>query len=261
MTRTRDTILVAGPSASGKTQILNLIRDLLTQQNISFEPIPHSDSHTVLVRMQEDDQIGGYGHYHDWCKGEIGHIHNDGRPILPFTLCGNSIAYQMMVDFFYQLAKLPESGRIRFAEWAGGVNINPKSEPASGTDLSFSTIGRMLFQGLLPAEGLNRVLAVFHPATTIDFRFRLNTKRELPTNEQIKLGQASWPLSETAMQIFGEDDFQNVTLFLQKMRIPHIFTIENTNDKSLTEGLKRYLPQILSTWRGGESGALQRIER
>lgn len=262
---TRDTILVISPSAGGKTKTLNIIREWFLDAHIPHIFKPHSDSHTILERMYADDNEGGKHHYHPWCKGVTeGHSHTNGEPMIPFTLAGNKIAHGMMLDFFSELALLPASGDIRFAEWSGGKNINDPSEPASRADLSFTTIGEMLRKGQLPSAGLNRVLAVLHPSTDDELRQKLNSGRHTPSEEEIVLGTASWQLDDTAMKIFGTDDFDVLIPLFNERGIPHIHTIQNDGRDSLIEGLELVVPGILltwsETWHGREGTAFRRKE-
>lgn len=262
MNTARDTILVIGPSASGKTRILNLLRTEMARYNIPFERKPISDSHTIMARMLKDDAEGGFGHYHNWCPGNTdGHTHNNGEPIVPFTLTGNGIPHAMMTDFFRLLADHPNDGYTLFAEWSGGVNINDASEPAAKTDLSFETIGRMLKTGQLPKEGLNRVMAVIHPVTPDEVRLALNSNRGLPTPEDEEFGLASWPLSDTGMKIFGHDDSGVLADLFNESGIPHVYHLYNDGNNSLKEGLDTILPAVLETWCGGETGHPSRRER
>ncbi len=70
----RDVILVIGPSASGKTHVLNLLRGEITGTfGLQHELIPLSDSHTILDRIREDDTRGGRHHYHPWTRGKDTH--------------------------------------------------------------------------------------------------------------------------------------------------------------------------------------------
>ena len=204
----RDTIFVVGTSASGKTQILNQLRDQIGEFGIEQELKPHSDSHTILDWMRKDDRENdGRNHYHPWCLNAEEHDHSNGEKELPFTVAGNFIYHGMQEDFWAGLRDLPRTRVIRYAEWAGGVNINDPSDRASLTDASFGTMGGMLLDGRWPTEGLQRVLAVFHAHTDFALRMELNANRGEPTEEEIEFGIASWSLIETGMKIYGKDDF------------------------------------------------------
>jgi len=152
---------------------------------------------------------------------------------------------------------------LRFAEWSGGVNINPSDEPAARTDLSFTTVARMMERGVFEAEGLRRVLAVIHPETTFERRLDLNSFRSTPTEEDIQYGRASWQLSETALRIFGHDDFSEYCeSYLQSRGIPFVRSIQNDGSDGLRHELELCLPEIFAVWgeervrREGVSGAL-----
>lgn len=229
----RDTILVAGAFASGKTYILNYLRGEARKRGIPFEQIPLSDSHTILERMLEDDQFTqGRNHYHVWCPGEIhGHSHDREHPTIPFTLAGNVVAHAMIHDYFEELRDLPYDGQLRFAEWGGGVNTNDCSDPAQKTDLSFQTVGRMLRDGKLPNEGLRRVIAVIHPKTSDLLRMELNSGRHLPSQEEIRLGTASWPINATGMKITGDDDFDLIEGLFVHFGCPIYTAINDGSDR------------------------------
>lgn len=252
----RDTILVIAPSAGGKTEVLNILRahPWLTHIPHVFKPL--SDSHTIVTRMYEDDlQNHGRGHYHAWSTKEErwnGHTHRNYTvdPDKPFTLTGNDVAHNFVLDFFEGLRQLPKTGELRFAELSGGVNTNDFSEPASKTDLSFGTYARMLRRGQFPKEGLSRVIAVIHTETDNDVRERLNKGRMIPSPEEIENGTGSWPLGPEAMKIFGEDDFYELEPLLQEMEIPHIYTIPNDGGILLREGVEYHIPKIQQSWEG-----------
>ena len=258
----RDTILVVAPSAGGKTESLNIIREIVGRLGLPQEFKPHSDSHTILDRMYEDDRENhGRGHFHSWVNDKRnGHRHRDyetDKPI-PFTLHGNDVAHKFIFDFFTGLRDLPCTGELRYAELSGGINTNHFEDPASGTDLSFATYNQMLRLGRFPKEGLRRVLAVIHPETDEDVRKSLNSSRGQPTPEQIDLGTASWQLDEGAMKIFGRDDFFALEQLFQELGVPHVYTLPNDGGRLLREGLEFRIPAILESlhdvWDGGEAG-------
>ena len=252
----RDVILVIGPSASGKTHLLNLLRqEIAGVHRLPHELIPLSDSHTILERVREDDLSGGHHHYHPWSRGKDTHDHTRHPEIIPFTLAGNRIGHAFIRDFFRELARVPHTCVIRYAEWSGGKNTNPLEDSASRTDLSFETIARLIRSGNIPAEGLNRVLAAIHVETPREYRMQLNDSRSVPTGDEIKFGFASWPLDQAAMNIFGEDDFgEDTQSLLQEHHIPFIRTVHNNLGDSLERELRVILPDIIALWGGGENG-------
>lgn len=252
----RDVILVIGPSASGKTHVLNLLRQEIAETyRLPHELIPLSDSHTILARVAQDDLSGGHHHYHPWSRGKDTHDHTQHPEIIPFTLAGNRIGHAFIRDFFRELTRLPYTGVIRYAEWSGGKNTNPLDDPASRTNLSFETITRLMRTGNIPGEGLDRVLAAIHVETPRKYRTQLNDSRSVPSADEIKFGFASWPLDQAAMNIFGEDDFgEDTQSLLQEYHIPFIRTIHNNNDDSLGRELRVILPDIVALWAGGETG-------
>lgn len=251
---TRNIIVVAGPSATGKTWTLNILRNLTHTHGIPFEFRPHSDSHTIFDRMLEDDNAGGYNHYHEWCPQTKGHRHRDEvtHPHVPFTLAGNYIADAMGHDFFSGLMLLPY-GRLQFAEWSGGDNTNHRRDPASETDLSFLRQAERLRSGELPSDGLQRVLTVIHPITPDGLRLALNDGRfsQLPTEQEQDLGTRSWPLGESAMRIFGRDDFHNIEHVLTALDIS-VIHIYNDGGDSLQRGLEQKAPALFESLTDGE---------
>lgn len=254
----RDTILVVGPSAGGKTEALNIIRELVEYLGLPQVYKPLSDSHTILKRVEEDDRENyGRGHYHDWTTDKWnGHEHRDyiSQPMIPFTLSGNIVAHNFIRDFFLNLKDLPQTKQLRYAELSGGANINDFSDPASQTDLSFATMDMLLRRGMFPQEGLQRVLAVIHPQTDDDVRFMRNRSRTTPTQAEIDLGTASWQLSKEGMNIFGKDDFFYLEPLLSESRIPHVYTVVNDDGPILRAEIEYRLPAIVGGWEGWHGG-------
>jgi hypothetical protein len=244
----RDTILVIGPSASGKTHVLNCLRDEAAALGIPLEEKPITDSHTIRDRMLQDDTTGGFGHYHN--PEEVsGHNHKLGQPTVPFTLIGNKIPHGMMDDFFTLLMNHSQDGKLHFAEWSGGINTNNENEPASSADLSFTTIGRMLKEGKLPRQGLERVLAVIHPITPEEVRQLLNKNRKVPTPDEIEFGRASWFLQPAAMKIFGRDDAQILDELFRESGIERIYHVPNDGENGLRGNLNPIMDEIFTSLR------------
>lgn len=236
----QDIFLVVGASSAGKTAILNDLRDTCGLHRIPYVTTAASDSHTILDRMREDDRDGGSNHTHNWCeKHSQGHGHFAGEAILPFTVTSNAVPDLMYADFFSLLARLPHTDQLRFAEWSGGVNTNVREEPASFANLSFGRIAGKLFRGEYEASWIPRVRAIIHPITDWETRFALNAGRGMPSPWQIGEGTASWPLSDAAMNIFGEDDFASIQHEFQIRGVP-VYEIPNDGD----QGLKRELHAI-----------------
>lgn len=233
----QDIFLVVGPSAAGKTEILNDLRKACWIQQIPYVATAVSDAHTILDRMTEDDREGGTNHTHNWCEQySQDHGHFNSEPTLPFTVTSNVIPDRMYHDFFRLLARLPQTDQLRFAEWSGGVNTNERREPASFADLSFGRIAGKLFRGEYDTSWIPRIRAIIHPITDRETRFALNAGRGIPSPWQIGEGTASWPLSDTAMNIFGEDDFASIQHeFLS--RGVSIHEVPNGGDQGLRDGL------------------------
>lgn len=233
----QDIFLVVGPSAAGKTEILNDLRSTCWVYEIPHIATAASDSHTILDRMREDDREGGSNHTHNWCERDSqGHGHFNGEAILPFTVTSNHIPDLMYDDFFALLANLPQTDQLRFAEWSGGVNTNLPEEPASLADLSFGRIVGKLFHGEYTNSWIPRVRAIIHPIADRETRFALNAGRGTPSPWQITQGTASWRLSDAAMNIFGEDDFASIQHEFLNRGVP-VFEILNDGDQSLRQEL------------------------
>lgn len=260
----RDTILVAGPSACGKTKALNQLREELSHLGVAYDHIPLTDSHTIVDRMLEDDRVNnGRGHYHPWCEGDVsGHDHLNGHATLPFTLAGESIATNMMIDFWKGLYSLPQDGNIHLAELSAGVNINPDSEPASRTNLSFETLVKRLMDGTYPSAGLSRVRAIIHPQTDDEERLILNLHRGIPSEKEIVEGTASFVLSPTAMKIFGRDDFSPFfsTYASETHDIPIYSFLNDGEPATIEKAVKTAVPEVIHGF-GGIEGNRRGIER
>lgn len=236
----KDIFLVVGPSAAGKTEVLNDLRNACWLHQIPHVATAASDSHTILDRMREDDRDGGSNHTHNWCESySQGHGHFSGESTIPFTVTSNVIPDRMYADFFALLARLPLTNQLRFAEWSGGVNTNPREEPASFADLSFGRIGGKLFSGVYTNSWIPRVRAIIHPVSDWETRFALNAGRGMPSPWQIAQGTASWSLSDAAMNIFGDDDFATIQHEFINRGVP-VYEIPNDGD----QGLKRELHVI-----------------
>ena len=261
----RDTIMVVGPSACGKTAGMNILRHVIgTEYGLPQQFSPLSDSHTILARVREDDESGGHNHYHPWMTKEARlsgvHTHADHPELTPFTLAGREIGFAFMKDFFEDLINLEHDGVFKYAEWSGGINVNSPDDPASRTDISFATIAKLLFDGTIPSGGLDRVRGIIHVTTKDSVRNVLNDTRGVPTAQQIRDGSASWRLDDTAMKIFGVDDFQNVYTreLFQNHKIPFVTTVFNDGKHSLENGLRKILiEEHIVPWRGGETGLLR----
>lgn len=240
MNESGDIILVVGPSAAGKTDVLNDLRESCRIHGIPYMAKAVSDAHTILDRMREDDREGGHHHTHDWCARAIqGHTHLRREPTLPFTVTSNIIPDRMYSDFFARLATLPQTAETWFAEWSGGINTNPPEEAASRADFSYGRIGKKLFWEEYDDSWIPRVRAIIHPVTERSVRFALNAKRGIPSEWQIEYGTASWPLTDTGMNIFGEDDFETIRHQFFRVGIP-VYEIRNDGDN----GFRRELHAI-----------------
>lgn len=164
--------------------------------------------------MQLDDEAGGTHHTHDWAKkGTIGHIHNLGQPEFPFIVTDNELPNKMRIQFFTKLTNLPQTGKLWFVEWAGGINTNPPDDPTSCIDYSYATVKRMLLEGSLPDGWLKRVKAIIHLEANYPVRFALNQKSSIPSSikvEAIAQGTAFWQKDERVLRFYGLDDFVEI---------------------------------------------------
>ena len=245
----KDTILITGRSAAGKTTIIRQLNKFIDEFAILRYQTALSDSQTIMERVVKDDQQGGFHHTHPWIKpsDKARHTHDSPeKPTVPFTLTDNAIANLMMRDFFKVLALLPHDDGIKFAEWAGGVNTNDIYEPAARVDLSYSTITSLLRQDKLPSFGLERVVAVIHVQTADELRFKLNGRRSPPTEEEVTAGTASFPLEAAAMNIFGTDDFSELAepFLRNEIGIPFIFELTNDGTETFERDIRNVARQL-----------------
>lgn len=226
----RDIIIVTGCNAVGKTTTTNYLRNWAKSFNIPHENNIIADSQSLFEAMQLDDQAGGLHHTHNWCEpGTQGHSHLLDQPIFPFTVTDNELTDTMRKQFFTKLTALPKTGKLWFAEWAGGVNTNPPDDPTSLIDYSYSKVKGMLQEESLPDSWLKRVKAVIHVMANIDVRFDLNQRRPIPSSAQpdaIEAGTAFWQKDERVLRFYGRDDFFEIEDRFQSTSIP-IYTLEN----------------------------------
>lgn len=259
----QDIFLVVGPSAAGKTEILNALRNICSLHRIPYVATAASDSHTILDRMREDDRDGGSNHTHGWCETySQGHEHFNSESTIPFTVTSNIIPNLMYGDFFRLLGRLPHTNQLRFAEWSGGVNTNPREEPASFADLSFGRIARKLFDGEYDSSWISRIRAIIHPITDWETRYALNASRGMPSPWQIQEGTASWKLSDAAMNIFGEDDFEAIQHEFLSREVP-VYEIHNDGDEGLREALHVLKSELFPNYYGsieGQKGGRRKSE-
>lgn len=254
---TRDTILVIGSSGTGKTFVLNQLRETAKTGNIPFVQQLITDARTIVDHMLQDDETGGRNHYHDWCSDRQYHDHKKNQDKFPFTIVGNRIVDAFMYDFFMNLQDAPHDGRLKFAEWSGGKNVNPDTERASQTNISYERIGTMLKHGMFPAEGLLRIARVVHISSPLELRMKLNEQRGVPTEEQLRNDTASWQLSPIAMQIFGHDDAHTVYKLFDSLNIK-VDTFHNDGTIKFRTELEGYAQNLLEPLRTFQEGMIYR---
>jgi hypothetical protein len=247
MNNCRNIVIIAGQNSVGKTTTFNVLTKEAKQIGIPYYHQPFSDLFFMLNTLKADDKQGGLNHYHEWCAHKMGiHTHDEGQAELPFIITDNKIIDEMFSDFFSDLA-VSSSEKLLFAEWTGGRNINPAGEPASGADFSFERIGRMLQEGRLPTDWLDRVRAVIHVTAKKSIRYALNEGKHTDSIEEIITGTISPKKGAIVLDIFGEDDFLQVEGFLQNRDI-HIYPIENDGTcrfyEQLREVSRRFFTQI-----------------
>lgn len=250
----RDLILVIGSTATGKTRILTEIRNYVAMQSIPQKTAALSDAQTIVEHMLLDDERGGHNHYHEeWCHNASSHIHDADHPPIPefqfpFTVTSDVIPTNMLSDFFDRLQRLPHTGELRYAEFAGGVNINPTDDLASKADLSYERANYLFRTGVFPKEGLRRVLAVIHPVMDFSLRLQLNRNRTLITNRELYEGTKSFVLSDTVMHTFGEDDAEALFPLFREMGIPFMRTFRNEGTPEVLDEITRFSEPILERY-------------
>ncbi len=220
----RDIIIVTGCNAAGKTTTTNYLREWANLRNIPNENKIVADSQCLFEAMQLDDQAGGLHHTHDWCTTDSqGHSHHLDQPVFPFTVIDNELPVTMRLQFFMKLTALPKTGKLRFVEWAGGVNTNPPDDPTSLIDYSYSKVKDMLQEESLADGWLKRVKAVIHVKADYDVRLYLNGHRSIPTSAQpeaFEKGTAFWLKDERVLRFYGHDDFAEIEDLFQACNIP-----------------------------------------
>ena len=245
MNTNKDIIIVAGPSAAGKTHALNIIRQLADALVISYERNVISDAQFLLKRVKVDDTLQGFHHTHEWVLENNNHKHTKGKQEIPFTTISNYLADSKYFDFFQSLSQLPKNGNLWLVEWAGGLNKFEEKNSPLHYRYSFERIGAMLQAGILSTEWLQRVKAIIHPVTKGPLRKRLNHSKTIPTSEEIIRGTASWPLSENAMTLYSKDDFPNIERLFQKNNISDIYHIKNNGTNDYTTEVEKVARSIL----------------
>lgn len=242
----RDIIIVTGCNAVGKTTTTNYLRDQANLRNLPHENKIVADSQCLFEAMQLDDHTGGLHHTHDWCITDTqGHSHPLDQPIFPFTVTDNELPDTMRRHFFTKLTALPKTGKLWFAEWAGGINTNPPDDPTSLIDYSYLKVKGMLQEERLPDGWLKRVKAVIHVKANSDVRIALNQRRTIPSSaypEALQGGTAFWKKDERVLRFYGRDDFDEIKDRFQSVNVP-IHTIENDGESCFFQ----YLEILAST--------------
>jgi hypothetical protein len=239
MNEMRNIIIVTGRSAVGKTTTSNYLRNIFASQKIPCEEHVISDALSLIKMVELDDKQGGLHHTHDWCKPttyQKGHSHQLSQPILPFTVLDNTLPDAMLFDFFTELTKIPKTDTIYIAEWAAGLNNNPKDTLFSSIDYSYAKINEMFRKGILPTHWIKQVISVVHIVASDESRFTFNEKRNIPCSEKMLDGTMSWYTPEEILRFYDEDDFINIIPFFQK-NDAHIYEITNSGNSNFFKEL------------------------
>lgn len=245
----KDIIIFAGPAGSGKTTAIEIARGHLLSRNISSEEEIVNGFSILVEKVRLDDKSGGFSHYHPWCdKKASGHIHKDTlTPILPFIITGNQLWESMLSEVMDSLSKLPRKNKIWFFELAGGININPKDEPASAVDHSFRMIKENLQNGVFSSAWLQRTLSVIHVDTDFAVRYELNKKKKSNLAGMIeeKTKTAFAYKLPTLMNIYGNDDFDELRCFLKEKNIVS-YEVQNDGTNLFEKSISSILNRVLS---------------
>ncbi len=241
----RNIIIVAGQNSIGKTTTFNTLVEHAKASGIPHEPQPYSDLFFLVDSIKADDRRGGLRHYHDWTsRREPGHHHSGEEPIIPFTVTDNEVVDDMFRDLFTALENAP-SDRLIFVEWTGGRNVNPPEEPASRADFSFQRIRQLLQDGALPNAWLDRIAGVIHPVADTETRYALNDRKHSDSMEEIITGKVSPRKGSVVLDIFGEDDFSEITTLFTNRGIP-IRTIHNDGSLRFAEQLQEVMGELFA---------------
>ncbi len=236
----QDIILIIGQNAVGKTAAFRYLTWLAQQRGIAYESEPISDFLFLLKQTLMDDERGGFRHYHNWSKVKnCGHSHANGEATIPFAITDNDLIDGMQQEFLQTLTSLPHTGKLRFVEWTGGININPPAEPASQVDFSFNRVSARIQKDLLTIQWTARVRAVIHISATTATRLFFNTQDSDYQALQIMSGQVSAIRISTVLDLFGEDDFARIEPLFKQASVPFIFSVYNKGDDGFYEDLRR----------------------
>jgi hypothetical protein len=238
----KNLLVFVGPSASGKTEGINVARAFFNSHNIPYEDIPITDSTSILDQIKLDDrETGGKNHFHEWCEGvTAGHSHSgdDGdRPDLGFTVTGYRIPHGMYKDFTQELTAKRHRDRVYLVEWSGAVSVNSFGD----ADYSFARMRQEFDAGTYDRSWFTNVLAVIHTGTpSFEYRKHLNHLREghIPTPDERHRGGASWFLPDSAMNLFHDDDFEYALRpYLEQQGLRgRIHTVLNQGENEIVDG-------------------------
>ncbi|SRR6266571_3353982 len=225
-----DIIIIAGCNSVGKSTTTNYLRTMATLYKIPHESNIVADSQCLFEAMQSDDRAGGLHHTHDWCeKYVLGHAHNLDQPIFPFIVTDNELPDKMRLNYFTTLTNLPRADKLWFVEWAAGVNTHPPEDPISCVDYSYAIVKKMLVEGSLVDDWINRIKAIVHLEADYPVRLALNKLRSIPSiteSEALKKDSAFWLKDERVLRFYGNDDFSEIEGMFRAASVP-IYTIIN----------------------------------
>lgn len=238
----RNIILVTGPFATGKTEI---IRNLIPAFNLLGYPIgrPISDADSLLPAVARDDQRGGYGHFHPWCEGINGHTHpveGEQAKLTPFRVTDNKIIQKTITDFWQRILDAPKD---RYYPAELGFGENRSSSPL---DYSAATMIEGFVNGSLPREAVGRILGVVIPQVSWKARLDLNEGRKdrRDSDELVSEGLASWYVTPSTLKITSNEEPEPFANFFSKEGVPIVEILPNGHGTDLEKFAKRFVEQL-----------------
>ncbi len=213
----RNIILVTGPFAGGKTELIVHLKTVFDSRGILFEPTPVSDSQYVVAAVERDHQeTGGIHHIHQ--EGDAPAPHAYDAPTEPLTFINVSPQMQqwMFENFFEDLSRPRDPGTHVFAELAGGRNATSSELLTARNDYSYESIAHEFRHGTYATGWIERVALIVHIQTDYTLRDYLNEERRdgAFTLGQDTKGERSRPLPQPVMLFTRDDDFEFMERYL-----------------------------------------------
>jgi GTPase SAR1 family protein len=239
----RDIVLIVGRNASGKTTTYNILKSILRKKKVKTARKPVADFFYILKFIEEDDKAGGRQHYHPWKKPKHNkatatHNHKKHPQKFPFMVFTQEIVNKSFYTMFRDTTGLPASNKIWIVEWAGGANNNTPASPANNINFSYSYIGKMLEEGILPSNWLQRVYLIIHPVMDDRLRRQANDLRKRNSVKDVKSGVKSSYLYPEVLDMLGKEDFKDIKYLFQQAGVPHIYTVQNNMNTEFIEEIR-----------------------